>query len=227
MATRQSKEDILAGLELALNEILNVKSLDHWISVKDRPISKILEDAGVDKKYNSPVMESLVKVGLIEEEGERAGKIYKIKSTVIPDVKYLANRCYAINKENIDRYNGRTEGYPSAQTSSELKPKRHYANRKSPEEKSHNPNTQKLGKKMRPVNLPNLGSKRFIIEEMSVLECRVVGMYLDKTSVEKDKVVYELETPKGLYDNINLLDLFETSDEAIQKIIKNVQIIKL
>ena len=67
---RATVDEVRAGLELALEEILNVQNMNVWISVKDRPIGKILESAGVEKKYNPYVMKALVKLGLVEEEGQ-------------------------------------------------------------------------------------------------------------------------------------------------------------
>lgn len=91
---RATVDEVRAGLELALEEILNVQNMNVWISVKDRPIGKILESAGVEKKYNPYVMKALVKLGLVEEEGQLGGKMYKIKSKVIPDVKYLVKKIH-------------------------------------------------------------------------------------------------------------------------------------
>ena len=92
MNMKEKREEILTGLELAVSEILSPKHMNVWISVKERSITKILTEAGVNVNYSSAVMEELKKIGLVEREGAGLGMMYKIVSNVIPDSEALAQR---------------------------------------------------------------------------------------------------------------------------------------
>lgn len=128
---RATVDEVRAALELALEEILNVSNLNVWINVKERPIGKILESAGVEKKYAPYVMKALAKLGLVEEEGEMSGKRYMVKSQIIPDIKYLVKTIHEEAKAERKSYYVPVgerkaedfEGYPASK-SSDLQPKR-------------------------------------------------------------------------------------------------------
>ena len=62
---KERREEILTGLELAVSEILSPKQMNAWISVKERSITKILTEAGVNVNYSSAVMEELKKISRI------------------------------------------------------------------------------------------------------------------------------------------------------------------
>ena len=99
MNMKEKREEILTSLELAVSEILSPKQMNVWISVKERSITKILTEAGVNVNYSSAVMEELKKIGLVEREGMGLGMMYKIISNVIPDSGALAERIYENFKE--------------------------------------------------------------------------------------------------------------------------------
>ena len=72
-------EDILAGLELALYEVLKPENVNRWISVRERSITGILKDAGVDMNFSSAFLEELRNIGFMEtEEKLRSLKILNI-----------------------------------------------------------------------------------------------------------------------------------------------------
>ena len=56
MNKKEKRDEILTGLELAVSEILSPEHMNVWISVKERSITKILAQAGVNVSYSSAVM---------------------------------------------------------------------------------------------------------------------------------------------------------------------------
>ena len=119
MNKKEKRDEILTGLELAVSEILSPEHMNVWISVKERSITKILAEAGVNVSYSSAVMEELKKIGLVEQDGTGRGMAYKIISNVIPDSEELAKRIYDNFKER--RKNGNTYDIPESRPS-DLRP---------------------------------------------------------------------------------------------------------
>ena len=64
--SKKSTEDILAGLELAIREVIKPENLNVWISARERPITKILEECDIYVNYSSAFLEELRNVNLIE-----------------------------------------------------------------------------------------------------------------------------------------------------------------
>lgn len=192
---RQTADEVRAGLELALEEILNVQNLNVWISVKDRPIGKILESAGVDKKYNSYVMKALAKCGLVEEEGELAGKMYKIKSQVIPDIKYLVKQIHEQQKAERKPYyvpvgerkeeENKFDGYPES-SPSDLRQKRAYK-RKDAHQDVYSSQAVKV---KRQVIIPNLGDMRFALKDGGIVEGKIISLHYGE---DGKSIMYNLE----------------------------------
>lgn len=247
MGKRATEEEVRAGLELALEEILNVQNLNTWISVKDRPIGKILESAGVEKKYNMYVMKALVKCGLVEEEGELAGKMYKIKSQVIPDIKFLVKQIHEqqkserksyytpVNQREVDENS--LDGYPVSKPS-DLRQKRAYKRKDAhPSEYSSQPVKVK-----RQVIIPNLGDMRFALREGQIVEGKITSLHYGE---DGKSILYNLEIinsewlnwnnlPDGtdmdsfeepnkylVMDNISVKDLFETPQVAADYLVRH------
>lgn len=190
---RAKVDEVRAGLELALEEILNVQNMNVWISVKERPIGKILESAGVEKKYNPYVMKALVKLGLVEEEGQLGGKMYKIKSKVIPDVKYLVKKIHEEAKAErksyytpvSEREEKQFDGYLVSKPS-DLKPKRPYKRKDAHQSEYSSPAV----KTTRQVIIPNLGDIRFLVYENNIVEGKIVSLHFGE---DGKRVMYNVE----------------------------------
>lgn len=195
----RTDEEIRVGLELALSEILKVENMNTWIAYKDRPISKILQEAEVDVKYAPLVMKALAKVGLVEEEGERAGKRYIIKSQIIPDIQFLVNKIRQEMKEKGQEYQQRYmdkrkgseekantfDGYPYSKPS-DLRQKRAYKRKDAHQDVySSQPIKQK-----RQIIIPTLGDMRFAILGGIIMEGKIVSVHYAE---DGKSVLYNLE----------------------------------
>lgn len=113
--SKKSTEDILAGLELAIREVIKPENLNVWISARERPITKILEECDIYVNYSSAFLEELRNVNLIETASRGAGMRYRILSDRIPDIQFLARKIYdnyraRVNKDSVfDGYSTSTK----------------------------------------------------------------------------------------------------------------------
>lgn len=207
---RATAEEVRAGLELALEEILNVSNMNVWISVKDRPIGKILESAGVEKKYSPYVLKALSKLGLVEEEGDLAGKRYMVKSQIIPDIKYLVKTIHEEAKSErksyyvpvAERENKEFEGYPES-SSSDLRQKRAYKRKDAHQDSSP------AIKVTRQVIIPNLGDIRFALKDGGIVEGKIISLHYGK---DGKSILYNLEIVNKDWHEYN--NLPKISDDA-------------
>lgn len=233
-----TKENILAALELALAEIINVGTLNTWVSVKDRSINKILAQAGVNRNYSSVVLDELKKLGLAEGEGERSGMRYKIISNIIPDVSNLALVIYQRFNKKIKDYNDRrtsscSEGYPESEQK-DLFPIRF----KKEKEEKHDPKTLTM---KRQVIIPNLGDMRFIVRDNKIIEGKIISLFYgedDKSILYSIRIINEdwIIRKDDQENNVSLEEiskyevikdlgvkaLFETPEIAAEHLIRRV-----
>ena len=179
MNMKEKREEILTSLELAVSEILSPKQMNVWISVKERSITKILTEAGVNVNYSSAVMEELKKIGLVEREGMGLGMMYKIISNVIPDSGALAERIYENFKERYKR--GKTDDMPASRPS-DLRPFRPKSRR----------NTMEHGTvTFIPNEIAKLGDMGYFITDNSIVEVRLVSVHYADDDFQK--ILYDVE----------------------------------
>lgn len=86
----------------AIRRIYSV-ALNHWVSVKEQPLSKILEEEGVNRRYLGVMSEVLKSAGLLFTEGERSAMKYKFKTALV-DADLLAERVIELEKERQEAY---------------------------------------------------------------------------------------------------------------------------
>lgn len=176
---KEKREEILTGLELAVSEILSPKQMNVWISVKERSITRILTEAGVNVNYSSAVFEELKKIGLVEREGMGLGMMYKIISNVIPDSKALAERIYENFKERYKK--GRTDDMLASRPS-DLRPFR-------PKTRC---NTMEHGTvTVIPKEIAKLGDMGYIITDNGIVEVRLVSVHYADDDFQK--ILYDVE----------------------------------
>ena len=179
MNMKEKREEILTGLELAVSEILSPKQMNVWISVKERSITKILTEAGVNINYSSAVMEELKKIGLVEREGMGMGMMYKIISNVIPDSEALAKRIYENFKERYKK--GKIDDMPASRPS-DLRPFRPKSRR----------NTMEHGTvTVIPKEIAKLGDMGYIITDNGIVEVRLVSVHYADDDFQK--ILYDVE----------------------------------
>lgn len=215
MNIQQKREEIFAGLELAISEILNPKQLNVWISVRERSITAILNDAGVNINFSASVMEELKKIGYIEREGNGAGMKYKIITSVIPDYKSLCEKIY----NNFQERHSKKKVFDAYGPSdpSDLRPKR------AKRQKMPNMNGSTKVIYREPEKLGTIG---YIVANDHIQECKLIGIrYAD---AEFKKVLYDVEIMKNEGEEIGyetIKDIcmgkfFSTPDDAAQYLIR-------
>lgn len=181
MKTTERTENILAGLELAVAEVIKPENLNRWMSVRQRSITGILKDCGVDVNFSSAFLEELRNVGLIETTSSGVGLRYMVRSCEIPDASFLARKIYDNHRERCAK--GRVnDGYP-ASSRGDLTPKR-------------------VGKKtcaggelgtvrVIPAEIAHLGDIGYILHDDEIKEVMVIGISYD--THDRRHVVYTVE----------------------------------
>lgn len=193
------EEEIKTSLELALEEILRFDRMNVWISVVERPITKILEEAGVRKGYSPFVLKALSKIGLIEVNGVNRHQRYMIKSQVIPDIKFLVDtirkdynsecakyqNTYLLKKKALTAEANEFDKYPPS-PKSDLTPKRTYSRKDAQQDIEFSPAV----KVKRQVVIPTLGDMRFVLKDGGIVEGKIVSLhYAD----DRKSILYNLE----------------------------------
>ena len=226
MPTR--KEDIIAALELALQESLRVDKLNVWLSVRERSIVKILQDAGVNKDYSSSVMAKLKEIGLIETEGAKGFMKYRIVTKIIPDAQRTAEEIYNIFLEKKRSYFNSDKLSPTKP--SDNRPK--YCKNKTMDD------FEKPGKVIkckRKIIMPQLGDMRYMVNDNHIKQVRIVGIEFGDSEKILCKVSYrctegnyndEVETNEtgemDIRSGVPLNKIFETPEQVASYLVKTL-----
>lgn len=213
------EEEIKTSLELALEEILRFDRMNVWISVVERPITKILEEAGVRKGYSPFVLKALSKIGLIEVNGVNRHQRYMIKSQIIPDIKFLVDtirkdysseyakyqNTYLLKKKALTAEANEFDKYPPS-PKSDLTPKRTYSRKDAQQDLEFSPAV----KVKRQVVIPTLGDMRFALKDGGIVEGKIVSLhYAD----DRKSILYNLEIVNSKWQSMSKdLETVETPD---------------
>lgn len=213
------REDIIAALELALQEILRVDKLNVWISVRERSIVKILQDVGVSKDYSSSVMVKLKEIGLIETEGANGFMKYRIVTNVIPDVQRAAEEIYNIFSEKKRSYFNSDKLSPTKP--SDNRPK--YCKSKTMDD------FEKPGKVIkckRKIIMPQLGDMRYMVNDNHIKQVRIVGIEFGDSEKILCKVSYrstgDEQTTMSERSGVLLSEIFETPEQVAAYLVKTL-----
>lgn len=217
MPTR--KEDIIAALELALQEILRVDKLNVWVSVRERSIVKILQEVGVTKDYSSSVMAKLKEIGLIETEGANGFMKYRIVTNVIPDVHGAA----------VDIYNIFLEKKRSYFNSDKLSPTRPSDSRPKYSKTKTMDDFEQPGKVMkckRKIIMPQLGDMRYMVNDNHIKQVRIIGIEFGSDEKILCKVSYrstgDEQTTMSERSGVLLNEIFETPEQVAAYLVKTL-----
>ena len=226
MPTR--KEDIIAALELALQEILRVDKLNVWLSVRERSIVKILQDAGVNKDYSSSVMAKLKEIGLIETEGAKGFMKYRIVTNIIPDAQRAAEEIYNIFLEKKRSYFNSDKLSPTRPSDSRPK----YSKNKTMYDFEQ---PGKVVKCKRKIIMPQLGDMRYMVNDNHIKQVRIVGIEFGDSEKILCKVSYrctdgnyndEVETNEtgemDIRSGVLLNEIFETPEQVAAYLVKTL-----
>ena len=203
--TSKCTEDILAGLELALYEVLKPENVNRWISVRERSITGILKDAGVDMNFSSAFLEELRNIGFMETESYGAGLKYKVKTDHIPDVKFLVKKIYDNHKERYSK--GKVDdGYLSS-AKSDLRPM-NYGRGKDAIRSESGP------VKVIPMEVARLGDIGYVVRDNVIYECMVIGIAYD--AQDRKAILYTVECYRGT------MKTEQEGEKPVYNIISNV-----
>jgi hypothetical protein len=212
-----TKENIIASLELAMKQILSVENLNVWISVRKRPITKILKEAGVSREYSAVIMEELKKLGAVEHEGRGIGMRYKIATSFIPDYEAVAKRCY----ENFITH--KREYVKSTVTAD--RPGDNIPFRPKKSKTMFDFECEKPGKIIKcksMVAIPHLGELKFMLVDNRIYQVKIVGIYYAQEvekkptilcDVKGDFLVNEVLVNHPYKKGISLKELYSSAEE--------------
>lgn len=213
------REDIIAALELALQEILRVDKLNVWLSVRERSIVKILQEVGVTKDYSSSVMAKLKEIGLIETEGANGFMKYRIVTNVIPDVHGAA----------VDIYNIFLEKKRSYFNSDKLSPTRPSDSRPKYSKTKTMDDFEQPGKVMkckRKIIMPQLGDMRYMVNDNHIKQVRIIGIEFGSDEKILCKVSYrstgDEQTTMSERSGVLLNEIFETPEQVAAYLVKTL-----
>ena len=217
MPTR--KEDIIAALELALQEILRVDKLNVWVSVRERSIVKILQEVGVTKDYSSSVMAKLKEIGLIETEGANGFMKYRIVTNVIPDVHGAAVDIYNIFLEKKRSYFNSDKLSPTRPSDSRPK----YSKTKTMDDFEQ---PGKVVKCKRKIVMPQLGDMRYMVNDNHIKQVRIIGIEFGSDEKILCKVSYrstgDEQTTMSERSGVLLNEIFETPEQVAAYLVKTL-----
>lgn len=213
------KEDIIAALELALQEILRVDKLNVWLSVRERSIVKILQDAGVNKDYSSSVMAKLKEIGLIETEGANGFMKYRIVTNVIPDAQRAAEEIYKIFLDKKRSYFNSDK--LSLTRPSDSRPK--YSKTKTMDDFEQ---PGKVMKCKRKIVMPQLGDMRYMVNDNHIKQVRIIGIEFGSDEKILCKVSYrstgDEQTTMSERSGVLLNEIFETPEQVAAYLVKTL-----
>lgn len=193
------KEDIVAGLELALSVVIPA-SQNKWVSVKELSVVKVLQEASVNKNYSAVFMDVLKEHGLMEVTGNRGGMMFRFNSELIPDYGKLATEMYFKYHSHLAQ---RTKP-------SDFKPL--YRKAKTIEEKPG-----KCIVTRRKLILPNIGDTVYLMYENSIRQAVVLGTSIDictsaPTQPGRKQVSIDVLIPLKRY--ANQTEVFKENDKV-------------
>lgn len=175
-------------------------ALNQWVSVKEHPISTIMQEEGVNRRYSSAISQVLKDAGLLFTEGARGCMRYKMNATTTLDADLLAERIIDLEIEQSRAYNA-------------SRPKR---NKETPKYGSERGKTSTLKKE--PLTL---GTKVYFIYENNITEGIVYASQLS----DKPGKLYEYTikfTKNNLIRQADNLTLFLKPEEVTAYLIKNM-----
>lgn len=209
----RSKEEICEAIKKVLAEMFSEGNVNCWQESRERPISRILQENGLQSNYCCAVISVLKNENILKTENRGVMMRYFVDSSTIPDLDTLADKIY---RNFYDRQKQRREfeGYPEGK-SSDLQPKRVTTR------KDKACNTVIISKKEL-----RLLDKAFVMYMDTIHEGVIVGMRYDE---EKQKTLYnvkivtgEYETGALVYSHVETLHPFQNIDGIIFSLKKNM-----
>ena len=225
----ETKEDTLAAIELVVKEFLNADSVGKWWSVKERSLSNLVKQVGLDVRYCTSIYDELKNLGMIERMGEKAQMRYKIVTNLIPDSRGVAEKIW---RNNNDRRNQCKVKWLETRRGDLTPPKKGAGTSFEDFERKQYNKDKKKAVKLNEKNLqriPRLGEIAYAIVNGFITEAKIICVRFD----DNDKVLVDFTTPIKFKDGDEeqyvvrrdccLKSISFSLDEIIQKLQNSVK----
>lgn len=173
---KRTKEELIEAIKRVLAELYKEEFANRWIESRERPITKIMLENGLQSNYSCAFMEVLKEHKCLRTEDKGVNMKYYVDGSYIPDFTFLADKIYENFLERTKRRR-EFEGYKEGQ-GSDLRPKQIYERK------------AKAGKivitKREEVKLGDIG---YLIKNNMIVEARVIGMEIN----EYEKITYKMK----------------------------------
>lgn len=192
--------DIKTNIAKTIRQLYSM-SLNHWVSVREQPITQIMESNGVNRRYTGPLSSVLKSSGLMFTEGEKGHMRYKFSEVLILDADTLAEKVIESERKLQQEYRA-------------SRPKR---NKEPKQYGSEIGRTSTLKKE--PLAL---GTKVYFIHDNILMEGII---YSAKLSDNKPGKLYEYTvkfTKNGYIFKLENLILFLKPEEVTSYLLKNM-----
>jgi hypothetical protein len=173
---KRTKEELIEAIKRVLAELYKEEFTNRWIESRERPITKIMLENGLQSNYSCAFIEVLKEKEWLRTEDKGVNMKYYVDGTYIPDFTFLADKIYENFLERKKRFR-EFEGYKDGQ-GSDLRPKQIYE-RKTKAGKT-------VIKKREEIKL---GDMAYLVRGNKIVEARVTGMDID----DFNKITYRMK----------------------------------
>jgi hypothetical protein len=173
---KRTKEELIEAIKRVLAELYKEEFTNRWIESRERPITKIMLENGLQSNYSCAFVEVLKEKEWLRTEDKGVNMKYYVDGTYIPDFTFLADKIYENFLERKKRFR-EFEGYKDGQ-GSDLRPKQIYE-RKTKAGKT-------VIKKREEIKL---GDMAYLVRGNKIVEARVTGMDID----DFNKITYRMK----------------------------------
>lgn len=179
MKAKSNQEDVIAAIELVCKELLNAETINRWYDSRERPLTKIMDEVGLNRHYSSFIYDELKEIGLIEKEGGRGNLRYRINTSVIPDATATANNIYRRFKESY-------KGVPASKRSDLIPFRSRTKSAYDLELKDCKKKGAKVTKEL--ARIPHLGQIVYALVNGYITEARITCVRFDEIETTKVRV---------------------------------------
>lgn len=173
---KRTKEELIEAIKMVLTELYKEEFTNRWIESRERPLTKIMLENGLQSNYSCAFVEVLKEKEYLRTEDNGVNMKYYVNGSFVPDFTFLAEKIYENFLERTKRRR-EFEGYKDGQ-GSDLRPKQIY------ERKTKACKT--VIKKREEIKL---GDMAYLVRGNKIVEARVTGMDID----DFNKITYRMK----------------------------------
>lgn len=177
---KRTKEELIEAIKRVLAELYKEEFTNRWIESRERPITKIMLENGLQSNYSCAFIEVLKEKEWLRTEDKGVNMKYFVNGSFIPDFTFLAEKIYENFLERTKRRR-EFEGYKDGK-GSDLRPKQ-VSERRTKAGKTVITKREEI----------KLGDMVYLVKENRIVEARIVGMEIN----EYDKISYRAQYLSG------------------------------